>query len=269
MFSCAVYGWVRQEPERVSRAVSGSVLSELALNVSLMAFWSVDLTRPWLPLVAASDASPAFGYGFCLARSSPDAVRDGARHAALRPHHFRLRSRGGHGRVKARAGPSMELPVSSGDFRVVFSIRAKQKAHSGEMEARGALMGIKRILRSRGSHRHRALFLVDAQSPLGALQKGRSSAPTLRRVVSQAAAASLAGDLKIRWGYLPSESNPADAPSRGKCMKARRKIVRQRGRQTLASHAEVRLRRLLAREGLLSRSSDFSSEWSGRSTAGL
>ena len=54
----------------------------------------------------------------------------------------------------------------------------------------------------------------DAQAPMGSLQKGRSSAYTLRRAVAFASATALAADLKVHWGYLPSESNPADKPSR-------------------------------------------------------
>ena len=63
-------------------------------------------------------------------------------------------------------------------------------------------------------------------SPLVA--KGSSCAPTLRRAACQVGALCLAGDLRLRYGYLPSESNPADAPSRG----ARpRKRVRRSGGQ--------------------------------------
>ena len=63
--------------------------------------------------------------------------------------------------------------------------------------------------------RKRLLFLLDARAVLGAFAKGRSSAPSLFRAVRQAAALQLAGDLVVRWVYITSESNLADAPSRG------------------------------------------------------
>ena len=56
---------------------------------------------------------------------------------------------------------------------------------------------------------------MDAQAVRAALQKGRSGAPTLRHPVKQAGAISLACGWRWRYGYLPSESNPADDPSRG------------------------------------------------------
>ena len=77
------------------------------------------------------------------------------------------------------------------------------------------VLALRRILRTGRLHAHRGTFLVDAQVVRAAFQKGRSSAPTLRLVTAQAGALCLVGDLRLRFGYLPSESNPADAPSRG------------------------------------------------------
>ena len=58
----------------------------------------------------------------------------------------------------------------------------------------------------------------------GALQKGRSSAPSIRREVSRIAALTLAGGLNITYLYVPSEYNPADDPSRGVVVPRRRRI---------------------------------------------
>jgi hypothetical protein len=63
---------------------------------------------------------------------------------------------------------------------------------------------------------------------LFSLQKGRSGAPTLRHPVRQAGALSLACGWRWRFGYLPSESNPADDPSRG--------VVLHRSTQRPVSH---------------------------------
>ena len=58
-------------------------------------------------------------------------------------------------------------------------------------------------------------MLVDAQAVLFALIKGRSSAPTLRFEVRRIAAHALAADVLLHFLWVPSEHNPADAPSRG------------------------------------------------------
>ena len=61
----------------------------------------------------------------------------------------------------------------------------------------------------------RIAFLVDAAAVLGAASKGRSSAPNIRREVRRIGAYALAMDVMAHYGYVPSEDNPADAPSRG------------------------------------------------------
>ena len=50
---------------------------------------------------------------------------------------------------------------------------------------------------------------------LGAVRKGRSSAPSLERELRYIGALIRGGDLLVRCLYVPSEDNPADAPSRG------------------------------------------------------
>ena len=69
--------------------------------------------------------------------------------------------------------------------------------------------------RKADNHSKRLLFLLDARAVMGAFAKGRSSAPSLFRAVEKAVGLQLAGDLLVRWVYIASESNPADAPSRG------------------------------------------------------
>ena len=108
----------------------------------------------------------------------------------------------------------MRLALRPRQFRCIFSARARWQAHSGELEAQGVVLALRRLLRCPRVHGHRSTFLVDAQVVRAAMQKGRSSAPTLRRAVAQAGALCLAADFRLRFGYLPTESNPADAPSR-------------------------------------------------------
>ena len=110
-------------------------------------------------------------------------------------------------------------------FKTLFSIKADAVAHSGEMELEAVKLGMLRLLRNARHHGHRGNLLVDAQVVGFALRKGRSSAGTLRFGVAAIAALSLVADVKISYPYLPSESNPADYPSRGT---VRARTVRKR-----------------------------------------
>ena len=81
-------------------------------------------------------------------------------------------------------------------------------------------MGVKLLLRwllrtARHFH-HRVAILVDAKAALCAVAKGRSGAAGFRPTLCSIGALLLASDTLLRPIYIPSEDNPADAPSRGK-----------------------------------------------------
>ena len=228
LYSCLheVYDFIHLLPEHASRPVPARVLSEVMLNVSLFPFWSADLRRPWWPLLPATDASPSYGFGLSIARCDPALTRATAAAAAETSCVIRLAHEPGDAAEIARAGTEFRLPLGMSDFHDVFAVKAEATAHSGAMELQAVVMGLLRITRTARHHSHRGVVLVDAQAVGFALRKGRSSAGTLRRGVCSAAAISLAADLKLSFPYLPSESNPADFPSRGKVRK--RSTVKRR-----------------------------------------
>ena len=217
LFSCLheFYAFVRRDRERDVVPVPSRVQSELALNVALLGLWSADLSREWLPRLPATDASGSYGFGVSLARCTPELAQQAARHAADGAHAFRLRVEKGDPVEQPRSGAELRLPLRRRDFKTLLSVPARVKDHSGGLEASGVVLGLRRLARCARWHGHRGCFLVDAQAVLYALQKGRSGAPTLRHPVGQAGALSLACGWRWRYGYLPSESNPADDPSRG------------------------------------------------------
>ena len=55
---------------------------------------------------------------------------------------------------------------------------------------------------------------LDSQVALGGLVKGRSSSSQLNRIVSRTNALTLAGSFYPAYGYVMSEWNPSDPPSR-------------------------------------------------------
>ena len=176
-----------------------------------------------MPCLPAADASQSHGFGLCVAPCDPDLGRDCARHAGSRDHHFRLKLEEGHGSERPRVGPCLRVPLGKFAFRTKLCIRARRLDHSGALEASAVVLGLRRLARCVRLHNHRGCFLVDAQAVLGALRKGRTSAQTLRHPVRQAGALALACGWRWHYGYLPSESNPADAPSRG--VRARRQPI--------------------------------------------
>ena len=217
LFSClsSVYDFTGREDGSTCAGVPDSVVQELLLNTSLLAFWNADLARPWWPCMPATDASAAYGFGMCLASCEPALARTVARHAGEFGNHLRLTRDADDPLEKPRGGRELRLPLKQRDFIPVFAIQAQEDAHSGSLEATGVVLGLRRLSRKRRWHGHRGAFLVDAQVVMSALQKGRSSAGTIRHQVCQAGALTLACNWKIKYCYLPSESNPADDPSRG------------------------------------------------------
>ena len=136
---------------------------------------------------------------------------------------------------RPRKGRPLYLRISKKAFATVISSKAKCPAHSGALEAHAVSLSLRWLLRSVHRHSKRTVLLVDATAVCGALAKGRSSSPTLKHELRRIAALAIAGDLWIRVVYIPSEDNPADAPSRG--------IVRKwRTKQCLKASAKARKR---------------------------
>ena len=198
--------------------VPPDALGELAVFLGLLPLLEADLARNWQGCTVACDASQAYGFGVSVANTAPNLTRKIA-HSCMVPAAFlRLDRRDEHPDSepeRPRKGTPTRIPLTRSSFRTVISSRAGYKAHSGTLEATGLALALRWTLRSTQRHGKRTLLLVDARTVLGAASKGRSSAPTLRRQMMRVGALTLAGDLHLYFGYIPSEENPADAPSRG------------------------------------------------------
>ena len=92
------------------------------------------------------------------------------------------------------------------------------------MELRGVLLSLRWLLRSASRHGKRIVLLVDAKAALGAVAKGRMNAPAFHGPLCSVNALLLASNTLLRPVYVPSEDNPADAPSRGR---RRRPVTRR------------------------------------------
>jgi hypothetical protein len=246
LLSCfdKIYGFVRREPQAAAVHVDGTVLDELLLSVSLCGHWSCDLRKPWLPKIFATDASPSFGYGMCVADCHPSLTRSIAAADAEGDAVVRLTQELGDPPEVARAGSTCRLPLTLSSFKTQFSVKATSISHSGCMELHAVVMALLRVARSSCFHGSRGVMLVDATAVGSALRKGRSSAGSFKRGMSAAAAVLLAADLAFSFPYLPSESNPADWPSRGRVRVRPREIARSKKKIKAVSKFDARVKSL-------------------------
>jgi hypothetical protein len=83
------------------------------------------------------------------------------------------------------------------------------------MELKSVSPLLKWVLTSKSRFGHRVAMLVDAKAMLAAVAKGRSGSPEFARTLAHVSALELATNTLLRLVYIPSEDNPADAPSRG------------------------------------------------------
>jgi hypothetical protein len=180
-----VYAFNRADGQENICSLPAEVVSELMLNIALFPCLEVDLRRPWLDRIVATDASPAYGFGVAVAQCPRSTARLVGK-ASLNPDTvIRLTRDPDDPLEKLRRGKEVRLTLRQRHFRTVLSVKAKHKDHSGGMEAHVLSLGLRWLARKRECHGTRVPFLVDAKAVLGAAVKGRSSAPTLRHQIRQ------------------------------------------------------------------------------------
>jgi hypothetical protein len=177
---------------------------ELGMAIDLAPLLIISTRLPWCDSVIASDASNT-GFGVCLAEASPDMCRELVAtlpHPAQQPH---------------TSAPTTAVDTAAAlPWRPVVA-RAWRRRHashitSGEMFA--LTIGFRHCVAARRACDSRILLLTDNTAVLGAVQKGRSSAAALRGPSRVLSAWLLATGCRLEVRYIPSQRNPADAPSR-------------------------------------------------------
>lgn len=212
----AVYSFVQgEQPDRVV-PVPPAVLNELLVTVALAPLLTASLDRQPVPKLVAADAAPEFGFGVSVCQYTGPEATEVCRLAERRGDFVRLTVDPLDHTEVSRLGKPHRLRHTQRDFKTVICARAKWQAHSGVLEAHAYLLALKWASRCVSHHHCKVPFLIDAKVVIGAASKGRSSARALRTVLRAAAAVTLAADILPRLIYIPSESNPADKPSRGK-----------------------------------------------------
>ena len=100
-------------------------------------------------------------------------------------------------------------------WRIVTGWKWKgDKEHINSLELRAVLTSLKWRLQHKGQVGHRFLHLVDSLVVLHCLSRGRSSSRKLRSSLSRVNALLLCSSSQALWGYVHTDQNPADKPSR-------------------------------------------------------
>ncbi|CAE7209507.1 unnamed protein product [Symbiodinium sp. CCMP2592] len=215
----AVYAFVQKQPTSQVNRLTESCLNEVLTLLLLAPLLPASLDRQPCPKLIASDAAPEFGFGVCACDCSLEEAAGVCRMAERRGDYVRLTADANSAEEEIpRRGRQRRLNLHRKDFKTIISAKAKWKAHSGVPETHAYLLALKWTTRQTVLHHRKIPFLVDAKAVLGAVTKGRSSARALRTSLRGAAAHVLAANILPRLVYVPSESNPADAPSRGKSL---------------------------------------------------
>ena len=216
-----------------------SVLCELRWMVAVLPLLISETWLPWSGQLYASDAAPS-GYGVCVKRVEPRL----AAHIGRVVEKWRFRAEDS---VQARAhtmgvdvlvlnpvdmtrlpdqGPLLnengeqlleEVPLGlmAGGWQTVLMVQWQREENTLRTEGRACLMAARHALRSVDRLCCRHLLISDNLALVLAFGKGRATSSNIINTCRVLAAFSFftGSHFSVRW--VPSEANPADAPSRG------------------------------------------------------
>ena len=109
--------------------------------------------------------------------------------------------------------PRESVPIKRFQWKVVLSF-SQGGDHINALELKAVAAAIRWRLKGPGSVRSRAVHFTDSQVCQSVLVKGRSSSRRLRSILQRVNALILSSGLVLAYGYVTSELNPADRPSR-------------------------------------------------------
>ena len=104
--------------------------------------------------------------------------------------------------------------VSDAPWSTIVSKAWRDPEHINALELRAVLLAVHWVLSFPSSLTRRVFLLVDSTVAFFSLWKGRSSSPQLLLILRKIGALLLASGVTLLPGWVPSEVNPADNPSR-------------------------------------------------------
>ena len=99
-------------------------------------------------------------------------------------------------------------------WKIVNGYAWKHRSHINVLELQAVVHSMQWRLRKLDGFRNRVLHLVDNQVVASVITKGRSSSFRLKRSLQKLSALVLAGELRLAIGYVATDDNPSDIPSR-------------------------------------------------------
>jgi hypothetical protein len=101
------------------------------------------------------------------------------------------------------------------NWSTIVSARWRQHEHINIYELRALATAVRWVCSFPSAIGRRVLVLNDSQVVVGAVSKGRSSSQPLLRRLRHLTAWVLASGIRLSLHWIPTDSNPADGPSRG------------------------------------------------------
>jgi hypothetical protein len=117
-------------------------------------------------------------------------------------------------RSALHAYDSFYADVSTAPWSTIVSKPWRDAEHINSLELREVLLAVHWILTYPSSLTRRVYLLIDSTVAFFALWKGRSSSGPLLLILRKISALLLASGITLLPGWIPSEVNPADGPSR-------------------------------------------------------
>jgi hypothetical protein len=106
------------------------------------------------------------------------------------------------------------ITSSSLHWRTLISSTWRWSSHINQLELKAVVLALRRLFSSPAIPGTRLMFLSDSAVVTYALTKGRSSSKGMVRGMKQVAALLLSSGCRFGVAWIPTEVNPADAPSR-------------------------------------------------------
>ena len=215
---------------------SFSVHAVVMLCHSLLCFLGRDAPRNHHDLVqCVGVAAPGW---LLLPKFEPHAS-DSPETARLVAHFARVAERGGTDvrldvgvPFRAKAWPRAGINSSLFHWSIVHGYSWKSTAHINVLELQATLNAVKWRLRKAQNGKLRCLHLIDNQSVCAVIAKGRCSAYRLKPGLKKLNSLVLASGIVLAVGYVATDSNPSDIPSRwsARSLLLKNKSGRKRGK---------------------------------------
>ncbi len=130
---------------------------------------------------------------------------------------------------RVKAWPRAGIRSRLFHWKIVNGYAWKHRSHINVLELQAVVHSMQWRLRKLSGFRSRVLHLVDNQVVASVITKGRSSSYRLKRALQKLTALVVAGELRLAIGYVATDDNPSDIPSRWASRIGKQNNIAKRG----------------------------------------